>query len=288
MDPYHDGERLAQERAGQQRDARLHGRMIAPLIMGGAIPFLEAQRLVAFASAGDDGLWASVVVGAPGFLQASETSVEIDLARVARDPDDPLWRSVGRDVGLLAIDLATRRRYRVNGPLVASGEGRLRLEVREAYPNCPRYIQARLLLEVGPRASGRAPTSGTLLTDDAAARVRRADTSFVASGHPERGLDASHRGGRPGFIEVVGPDRLRIPDYHGNGMFNTLGNLLVDPRAGLTIVDFEEARVLQMTGRASVEWGAERSWDLAIERWTERDLPFAMRWTKPEASPVNP
>ena len=63
-------------------------------------------------------------------------------------------------------------------------------------------------------------------------------------------------------------------------MFNTLGNLLVDPRAGLAVLDFESGRVLQATGRALVRFEPERAWDLSVERWVERDLPLEMTFGK--------
>ncbi|MBI3726095.1 pyridoxamine 5'-phosphate oxidase family protein [bacterium] len=284
MDPFHEGEKLAQERAGQQALARRNGRMIAETVPRGAIRFVASVRLAAVATAGGDSLRASVVQGEPGFLSASERAVEIDLARTAADPDGALGAGLEGDVGLLAIDLGTRARYRVNGRLVAAeGPGKLLLRVREAFPNCPQYIRGRQVLPASPRTERREPVRGASLGPEQVALVRRADTGFVASRHPERGLDASHRGGHPGFVEVVAPDRLRVPDYAGNGLFNTLGNLLVDSRAGLALLDFEAGRVLEVSGRASVRWGPERSWELAIERFLERDLPLALRWSEPEA-----
>ena len=107
---------------------------------------------------------------------------------------------------------------------------------------------------------------------------RQADTFFVASyvDHEDgdRAVDVSHRGGRPGFVRVEG-NRLTIPDYAGNLHFNTLGNLISNPRAGLLFVDFEQGNVLQVQGRAEVILdspliaafeGAERIWTLDIEQ----------------------
>ena len=65
------------------------------------------------------------------------------------------------------------------------------------------------------------------------------------------GADISHRGGRPGFVRVDG-DVLTIPDFRGNRYFNTLGNLIAEPRASLLFVDFETGDLLQLQGsRAS-------------------------------------
>lgn len=290
MDRFHEGERLAQERAGQRDVARQNGAMIASTLLPAAARFLAGLRLAALATVEDGRLRASVLAGEPGFLAASPAldAVSIDLGRLAPASADVLRSSQGARVGLLAIDLATRKRYRVNGRLEAASGAALRLAVDEAYPNCPQYIQRRRLVSSAPRSAARPVVLGERLGEDQAVLVRRADTAFVASAHPSRGLDASHRGGVPGFIEVVAPDRLRIPDHAGNGLFNTLGNFLVDPRAGLAVVDFEEGRVLEVSGRATVTFEPARSWELGVERFAERDLPLDLRWSAPEPWPGNP
>lgn len=290
MDPFHEGERLAQERAGQRRAALENGALIASTLLPAAARFLAGLRLAALATVEDGWLRASVLAGEPGFLAAAPAldAVVIDLARLASDPDGALRSGASGRIGLLAIDLGTRKRYRVNGRLEPAGADALRIVVHEAYPNCPQYVQRRRLVSVGPRAAVRPAVRGGRLGAEQAALVHRADTAFVASSHPARGLDASHRGGAPGFIEVVAPDRLRVPDYAGNGLFNTLGNFLVDPRAGLAVLDFAAGRVLEVSGRATVSWEPARAWELAIERFAEHDLPLELRWGPPEAWPSDP
>lgn len=136
---------------------------------------------------------------------------------------------------------------------------------------------------------------------DGSARVTiqpSADTLFVASAHPTRGVDTSHRGGNPGFVEILNDQSLRIPDYTGNSMFNTLGNLVVNPQAGLLFLDFDRNRTLQLTGQATIQWHLERSldttggtyryWDFAIEQWLETELPQLLHWEFLDYSPHNP
>ncbi len=105
-----------------------------------------------------------------------------------------------------------------------------------------------------PARARRAPG----LAEAQRAWIRRADTFFIATSHPEAGADASHRGGMPGFVRVEG-DRLVWPDYAGNAMFNTLGNIALHPRAGLVFPDFEAGATLQLTGRAAVDWDRDRA-----------------------------
>jgi hypothetical protein len=96
-------------------------------------------------------------------------------------------------------------------------------------------------------------------------------------------VDVSHRGGKPGFVRVDidgGRGVLTIPDFRGNFMFNTLGNLAADPRAGLLLVGFEHGGTLQLSGRARIEWdqsavaayeGAERLVELTVDAVVERE-----------------
>ncbi len=176
----------------------------------------------------------------------------------------------------------------------------MRIEVDEAYPNCPKYIQRRhLVADWTDRSSATHPTrNGTTLDPELRELLGGIDTFFVASAHPDRGVDASHRGGEPGFVRVVNGSTLRIPDYPGNSMFNTLGNFEVHPHAGLVVPDFETGRCLQVVGRPEIRWdladpdnetgGTRRFWDLHVEEWILADMPGALRWESLDRSPHNP
>jgi len=291
--PFHAGELSVQQRTGELEHARRNGQIISDSIPEGALGFIEQQSLAVLGSLdSQQNIWASVLVGLPGFLRAVDLrTVELELKQTAHNRDDPWWSNIEchAEVGLLIIDLQTRRRLRINGRLARSGAGRLRLEVAESYPNCPKYIQRRQLrirLEEGARAA-RLPRAGCALGPQQQALIGLADTFFVASAHPERGVDASHRGGKPGFVSVLDSRRIRIPDYVGNRMFNTLGNVLVNPRAGLVFIDFERSRTLQLIGCAEIRWkledpanetgGTQRYWDFEIDRWLESDLGAVLR-----------
>lgn len=298
---YHEGELLIQQRAGQAMQARRSGAVISDAIPRGALPFIAQQRLAAVASVDPNGsLWSSILLGPPGFMSAPhERRVEIDLGSNPLSPHDPLWANLEHEqrVGLLIIDLASRRRLRVNGSANRLGH-RLEVEVAEAYPNCPKYIQRRTaVLGEGRPESLHEAEGGPSLTSRQLEAIRRADTLFVASRHPQRGLDASHRGGMPGFVEIVDERTLRIPDYPGNGMFNTLGNFAVAPQAGLTFLDFEQGRLLQLTGHVEILWdqeapgdgkGTGRAWQLSVQRWRQAGLPRRIEWKLLDYSPFNP
>ena len=287
--PFHEGESFVQRRAGEEAEARRNGRAIADAIVPGAFRFVEAQPFVVLGSVAPGGAtWVSLVFGTPGFARvAGERVLELDLARAALHPADPLLANLAADprVGLLFLEPESRRRLRVNGTVRREGE-RLVVAVAESYPNCSKYIRRRRLdtAELGAAAVGDGDARrGTALDRDGLALVRTADTFFVASSNPGGHVDASHRGGEPGFVELVDERTLSIPDYPGNHMYNTLGNVALEPRAGATFVDFENGRVLMTTGTVAIEFsrpgheeetlGTSRFWSFRVEEWRSFLLP---------------
>jgi predicted pyridoxine 5'-phosphate oxidase superfamily flavin-nucleotide-binding protein len=259
---FHEGELAVQRRAGVTAEAaRLAGMLAEPDLDGGGHRFL-AERTFAVLTARDSGglLWSAPLIGPAGFLDGHGTVLDIqaDLR-----PGDPLAAlPAGQPVGVLAIDFAIRRRMRVNGTLISHRPGQLLISVDQAYGNCPQYIQQRLIeapLTAASAATGSVASAGsvsrtgTKLTPAQSRIVRNADTFFLGTTHPDRGSDASHRGGPAGFVrEEAGT--LWWPDYPGNNMFNSLGNLAVDATASLLFVDFGTGQTLHLSGAAEVEW----------------------------------
>jgi predicted pyridoxine 5'-phosphate oxidase superfamily flavin-nucleotide-binding protein len=297
---FHAGELAIQDRAGESSMAQRNGTVMADTVIAGARSFIDKQFMVVLSSIDGGGkVWSSLLFGAPGFVQAGQgKDIVLRVPFEERDLDDPLWRNMRTDVhlGLLFIELGSRRRYRVNGHVIRIDQNVLQVRVDEAYPNCPQYIQRRHLRHLGARAGTAPALNGIELEESVSEIVSGADTVFVASGHAERGLDASHRGGLPGFVAILDQRTLRIPDYSGNSLFNTLGNLAVDPRAGLMFMDFERLRLLHVSGVATLHWdnpdligtgGTGRYWDLQVESWILRDMPHLTEWEFLDKSPFN-
>jgi uncharacterized protein len=301
-DPFHDGEIAVQERAGERDFARRHGTGIASGVAPGARPFLAQQRLVALSAAGDDRqLWTSVWCGEPGFVTADDGRyVRFSTPSIGASPDDPVRRrlAIGGSVGILAIELTSRRRLRINGTVESISDNEIVVLVQECFSNCPKYIQRRQPRDVSGAPVNRTPGSGRMLDEERRALVERADTAFVGSVHPARGVDTSHRGGAPGFIRVVDATTLRVPDYPGNSMFMTLGNFEVDSRASLSVLDFKRRRVVSLSGSARLHFDVEnpqhptggtgRYWDFAVREWVQFELPSTFEWELVDASPFNP
>jgi len=297
--PFHEGERAVQERAGVSRMADKIATGVDDSIPPPAQEFLRRRYVVQLGSVSPRGaVWGSQRVGPPGFMTCpDERTVRIEAAAV---PGDPLLENLRGDprLGLLAIDLPTRRRYRVNGRAFLEGDEVIAIRVDQAYGNCPKYIQRREPVEaLDVHPADRDVAHGAELTEPQRTFVESADTFFLATAHPDAGADVSHRGGRPGFVRVSGERMLVWPDYAGNTMFMSLGNLAVNPHAGLLFVDFDSGTTLQLTGRARVDWdaaraatfpGAQRVVELEIDETVETRNASPLRWKLVEPSPFNP
>lgn len=240
---FHEGELAVQRRAGVSGPASRLSWMVGPAsLRGGATVFLAERELLVLTARDHDGrLWTVPIFGEPGFLQADETTLTIDAPPTGPLRDLP----AGQQAGAVVIDFVTRRRFRVNGTLASVGD-QLEMVVEQAYGNCPQYIQQR---HVQATVNPAIEWTGTLDTE----LISRADTFFLGTMHPTRGVDSSHRGGPRGFVRSTGSD-LWWPDYHGNNMFNSLGNIAVDSSASLLFLDFDTGETLYLTGDAAIEW----------------------------------
>jgi predicted pyridoxine 5'-phosphate oxidase superfamily flavin-nucleotide-binding protein len=296
--PFHDGEREAQARAG----VRLAGAPIRDHMPEQHRSFFALLRYVVLATTDAAG-WpvATMLTGAPGFVSSPDPrTLRVAMAPDAGDPVRPRL-AVGAPVGVLGIDLATRRRNRANGRVAAAAPDGIAIAVEQSFGNCPQYIQARDLVDAG--AADRGAPGATKVLDglDAEARalVAGADTFFVASASGPRpgrtgGMDVSHRGGRPGFVKIDG-DTLVVPDFRGNRYFNTLGNFLLEPRAALLFVDFASGDLLQLQAEVTVSWdlareaapaGAERLWRARVAGGWRRRRALPLGWSFREMAPT--
>jgi uncharacterized protein len=296
---FHSGEIAVQERAQVRDTAEDVGESIRSHVGQGAKEFLERRQMAVLGTVDGDGhVWASVVTGERGFIRvADERTITISAQRSA---SDPLFDNLvtERHVALFAPDFVSAQRIRVNGlGMIEAGE--IRIRTQEVYGNCRRYMQKRIFL--GPRAI--APTDeasaarGSVLSASQQEQISKADTFFIATDHPAHGADVSHKGGKPGFVRIIDPRRIAVPDYNGNSMFNTLGNLVINPAAGLLFIDFDSGRTLQFSGLSSIDWnpervrtfaGAERVVDFAIAEVVDNPFGFPLQSRFRQFSRFNP
>ena len=291
--PFHGGEQVAQSRVGVRDRIERQGRRVIREFMPdqhrqfyGQLPFLVLGTLDQSGRP-----WASIVVGPPGFISSPDARTLRVQAHAL--PGDPLAQTLkpGADIGILGIAPGTRRRNRMNGWVAAVDDQGFTIRVTQAYGNCPMYIQKRQIQLLSESAK-TSPTQPQDHLDPAMQdQIRAADTLFIATSYSNSreditfGADASHRGGKPGFVRIDDDRTLAFPDFAGNLHFNTVGNLMLNPRVGLIFPDFLTGDWVTLTGQAEIIWqgeevrsfeGAERLFRIRIEQvlYLKQGLPI--------------
>lgn len=254
-DPFHAGEHALQARAGlRERMADIGARVIRDHMPEQHREFFALLPFLLVGSVDGQGQpWASALHGTPGFVQSPDAR---RLRIAARPPASSALAAhlrTGASLGLLGLQPHTRRRNRMNGRVAALDDGGFEVAVEHSFGNCPKYIRVREAHALNDAAPPAAPEARPALDDEARALIAAADTLFIASAHAGQ-VDVSHRGGAPGFVGLDEEGRLLLPDYAGNFFFNTLGNLLLEPRAGLLFIDFKRGDLLQLSASAELVW----------------------------------
>jgi uncharacterized protein len=306
---FHAGERAVQTRAGVEgRMAQLGPRVIRDFMPDqhreffAQLPFLIVGTVD---SAGQP--WASPLAAPSGFIDSpSPTELVVNAQPL---PGDPLADTLhsGAPIGLLGIEPHTRRRNRLNGVVSSTNATGFSVQVHQSFGNCPKYIQARKARHVvRPASTEPAVHRGDALDDAARRMIAAADTFFIATAYAgdreeieeagrAAGVDVSHRGGKPGFVRVDADGTLTVPDFLGNFFFNTLGNIAVNPRAGLLFIDFETGDLLYLAVTAEIFWdgaevdgfaGAQRLLRFKAREVRRVDASLSLRWGEAELSPV--
>ena len=305
--PFHEGEQLLQRRFGVREKMERFGRQVIRDYMPDQHRDFYGQLSFIFVGHADkDGWpWASIVFNEFDFISSpSANTLTIDALPVEGDPlreSLAFAKDENLRLGLLGVELSTRRRNRLAAHITDYSDNKMQLEVDQSFGNCPQYIQKRQLEIIAPNQRQDSSVEEFEQFDKHTQDfISNSDTFFVASyvaqntGEISDGVDVSHRGGKPGFIRVDNENTLTIPDYTGNNHFNTLGNFIVNPKAGLLFVDFKTGNLLTLTGRVEVLFdspdtaffeGAERLWTFTIDhgRWIKNALPF--RWKLEAFSP---
>ncbi|SOC46003.1 hypothetical protein SAMN05892877_12013 [Rhizobium subbaraonis] len=291
---WHEGETFIQEKLGvAERMAAVGQRVIRDFMPDQHRDFYAQLPYIVLGSVDGSGdAWATFLEGRSGFMSSPSPKI-LDIA-ARGDASDPASEGLGENqpIGLLGMEMHTRRRNRMNGIVSSSPEG-VRVDVDQSFGNCPRYIQLRDFEFVREPGEPYAGSVEYLPTLDGAARsmIGAADAFFVASyvdREDRRQVDVSHRGGKAGFVRVAEGGTLTIPDFDGNLFFSTLGNILLNGKAGLLFVDYASGDMLQMSGNAEVILaspeiaafqGAERLWTFKARRIVRRRNALALRWT---------
>ncbi|MEM9272008.1 MAG: pyridoxamine 5'-phosphate oxidase family protein [Cyanobacteria bacterium P01_F01_bin.143] len=302
--PFHAGELAIQARMGiQERMDRQGRRMIREYLTEQHRKFFAQIAYVIVGTVDKSGApWASILTGKPGFISSpNDKTLKIQAKPLA---GDPLAHNleVGADIGLLGIELHTRRRNRMNGIVSTIDSDGFTVQVGQSFGNCPKYIQTRMFEFVEPDSNRSQKTSESeIFGEEEGNFITNADTFFIATAYQDesagiaKGVDVSHRGGKPGFVKIDDEKTLTIPDFSGNCHFNTIGNIEINPSTGLLFIDFVNGNLLYLTGTAEIIWdktetaiyeGAEDLIRFHLERGYLLKAVLPLRWSEPEFSPL--
>ena len=301
---FHDGELAVQRKLGKEKEASRLKRMIAPVIFPGMIPFIELQSLIFVGSTDTSGQpWSSALYGNLGFLKIpSNTEIVLDPKLIKSPKGDIFFKNIQEnpEVGFLFIEPESRTRFRVNGH-VTHENGTIKVHVSESYGNCPKYIQAGKLIMDNEFSAGMGTISkGDTLDLAALDLISKSNTFYISSRNRDGRTDTSHRGGNDGFISITNEGTLIIPDYPGNNLFNTLGNIHQYPKTGLLFMDHKTGAVLQLAGEAEVHYNRDSDRELAISggtgvfwefrttQWIRTEGYYNGPWELYTYSPFNP
>ncbi|ESZ90947.1 hypothetical protein SBOR_8665 [Sclerotinia borealis F-4128] len=217
--------------------------------------------------------------------------------------------SPGRMVGGLAIDLESRKRVKLYGRMAAGtlketagngvAEASLVVKIEQSLGNCPKYLNKKHII---PRVPKPTLVSASIpLPKKAADLITRSDLFFISSSNHDSDMDTNHRGGPPGFVRILSNDAngliIVYPEYSGNRLYQTLGNLTTTPQAGLVFPDFNTGDVVYLTGRTEILAGEKATnlishTNLAVKIYVE-DVRYvtdglSFRGEIGERSPYNP
>jgi len=274
--PYHKGERRIQHLANVVFEANQIASLISNQLSDNTISFIEQQSFAVVGLVDLQGnIWSSIIIANPGFIRVNDKST-IEFKANDMELDE------GQAIALVLINFSSRQRIRLNGYVHTLARHYYQLNIKQAFPNCPRFIQShQLAFNSNSDVTKVQPiqTQGDKLNNQQHNIIRHSDTFFVASANKTRDVDVSHKGGKSGFVDIVKNNQLRIPDYPGNNMFNTLGNFEVNPYAGITFIDFSRNIILNMSGEVKILWnqefssnqtlGSNRYWLFDIKYWTQ-------------------
>jgi uncharacterized protein len=261
MEVFHSGEQTVHDLLGVKKIANSAGTMIQPTMSKKFMKFLNGQNSFMISSIDQRGrVWSSFLAGNPGVIQA----IEVDRVKINTkiNEGDPLFSNVSqyKEVGILVIDFASRIRIRINGKIsMVYPDGNFEIKIEQVFGNCPKYIQARRFkYKAFEGIESKKIHPSNTLNKKQQNWISKSDTFIIASSSSEGKMDISHRGGMPGFVHVINDKTIVFPDYSGNMLFNTLGNIVQNPNVGLLFFDFNTGDTLQITGEARIIWNIDK------------------------------
>ncbi|KGO69191.1 Riboflavin synthase-like beta-barrel [Penicillium italicum] len=270
--PWHEGE----ERLHRTLRVPYSANPTTPYLSPRAASLVQQSPLLALGTLDSQGRpWSTIWGGTAGFATPVAESM-IGLQTLVDSKYDPVVQALltgnqtdaytGKMVSGLAVDLENRRRVKLYGRMVTgslsdgdAGQAQLVVHIEQSLGNCPKYMNKRHIVPAKP--DSKLISDSPQLSPTAVELLSRADTIFVSSSHGAATMDTNTRGGPPGFMRVESNNAsgavLVYPEYSGNRLYQTLGNLETTPLAGFVVPDFDSGNVLYFTGSTEILVGKD-------------------------------
>jgi len=271
---WHHGELIAQKRVGtEQRMAEIGPKFIRTLMTQQHRDFFESLTMMFIGYTNfQSQTCASVLFGEPGFISSPDPSELVINLQYSIGDFTNQSVNIGDRIGLLGLEFHSKRRNRINVIVTDINQKKMTVKVLQSFGNCPKYIQPknwRINPDYQRFPSITTVTLDTQITIDKTIKqmISHADTFFIASCFDDgeqlnnRGTDISHRGGNAELVEVSESGQLLVEDYYGNGFFNTIGNLLLNPVASLLFFDTQLGHAIQLNVSAEILWNDQQEHD---------------------------
>jgi len=268
---WHHGELIAQKRVGtEQRMAEIGPKFIRELMPQQHRDFFESLTMMFIGYTNfQSQTCASVLFGDRGFVSSPDPSVLIINLQYSIGDFTNQSVNIGDRIGLLGLEFHSRRRNRINVIVTDINQKTMTVKVLQSFGNCPKYIQPKIW-GLNPNYNGSSLIAEVQLDSKISAditikqMITNADTFFIASCFDDgeqlnnRGTDVSHRGGEAGFVEINESGQLLVEDYYGNGFFNTIGNMLLNPIVSLLFFDAQLGHAIQLTVSSEILWNDDQ------------------------------
>ncbi|KAH8722923.1 hypothetical protein GQ44DRAFT_711077 [Phaeosphaeriaceae sp. PMI808] len=256
------------------------------------------------------------LVGTRAFVDLQHDPVVHALVPKAQQGNMLQSNNAGKVLAGLAIDLMTRKRVKIAGQMVAGGVQEVNVKYEEGHEddvtptkqsqiqlvtkidqslgNCPKYLNQYQL--EAQRVESKLISDGAVLTERGRELIDKSDMFFLSTSAGED-MDVNHRGGPPGFVRILSSNEIVYPEYSGNRLYQSLGNLQLNPKIGITFPDYDTGDVLYITGTTDILVGVDaanllQGSNLVVKitigeaRLVQRGLSF--RGVRKEQSPYNP
>jgi len=250
---FHEGEYHIQKVMSVAKSANALSSMIKDTIPEIASYFLEDLKFCVLAiSTKNDDIFTSVVYDNNSFIKTIDhNSFSINLKNKSYIPEI-FFKETMLNIGMIGLDFLNAKRIRINGKAhIKNNE--IIVFIDEIYSNCPKYIKKRNLLKDLKLLDKSNVINELELNQNLINIISNSDTFFLASGHTEKGLDVSYKGGEKGFVKVISSKKLYFDDLPGNNLYNTLGNIYTNPYINMFFIDFEKNDTYNIIAKASIQ-----------------------------------